>query len=91
MTDHGTGDFTMNFTTAMPDTGYSAVGTAGYNSGQIVLGLTGSGTEHLQQLWILICVNYNSNLSWMRNIYFSNGGEVKCLKLFTHKKMVLLQ
>ena len=45
MTDHGTGDFTMNFTTAMPDTGYSAVGTAGYNSGQIVLGLTGSGTE----------------------------------------------
>ena len=45
ITDHGTGDFTMNFTTAMPDTGYSAVGTAGYNSGQIVLGLTGSGTE----------------------------------------------
>tara|TARA_S200000501_G_scaffold376231_1_gene430553 strand:+ start:878 stop:1732 length:855 start_codon:yes stop_codon:yes gene_type:complete len=45
MTDHGTGDFTMNFTTAMPDTGYSAVGTAGYNSGIIVLGLTGSGTE----------------------------------------------
>ena len=45
MTDHGTGDFTMNFTTAMPDTGYSAVGTAGYNSGQIVLGLTGSGSE----------------------------------------------
>ena len=35
----------MNFTTAMPDTGYSAVGTAGYNSGIIVLGLTGSGTE----------------------------------------------
>ena len=45
ITDHGTGDFTMNFTTAMPDTGYSAVGTAGYNSGIIVLGLTGSGTE----------------------------------------------
>ena len=35
----------MNFTTAMPDTGYSMVGTAGYNSGIIVLGLTGSGTE----------------------------------------------
>ena len=33
------------FTTAMPDTGYSAVNTAGYNSGQIVLELTGSGTE----------------------------------------------
>ncbi len=44
MTDHGTGDFTMNFTTAMPDTGYSMVGTAGHNSGVIVLGLTGGGT-----------------------------------------------
>ena len=45
MTDHGTGDFTMNFTTAMPDTGYSMVGTAGYNSGVIVLGLTAGGTH----------------------------------------------
>ena len=45
MTDHGTGDFTMNFTTAMPDTGYSMVGQAGYNSGLIVLGLTGGGTN----------------------------------------------
>ena len=45
ITDHGTGDFTMNFTTAMPDTGYSMVGTAGYNSGVIVLGLTASGTH----------------------------------------------
>tara|TARA_Y100001937_G_scaffold63542_1_gene87095 strand:+ start:205 stop:615 length:411 start_codon:yes stop_codon:yes gene_type:complete len=45
MTDHGTGDFTMNFTTAMPDTGYSMVGTAGYNSGVIVLGLTAAGTS----------------------------------------------
>jgi len=45
ITDHGTGDFTMNFTTAMPDTGYSAVGTAGFNSGLIVFGLTGAGAE----------------------------------------------
>ena len=45
MTDHGTGDFTMNFTNAMPDTGYSMVGQAGYNSGLIVLGLTGGGTN----------------------------------------------
>tara|TARA_B100000609_G_scaffold64151_1_gene50600 strand:- start:532 stop:1533 length:1002 start_codon:yes stop_codon:yes gene_type:complete len=45
MTDHGTGDFTMNFLTAMPDTGYSMVGSAGYNSGQIVLGLTAAGTS----------------------------------------------
>ena len=45
MTDHGTGDFTMNFTTAMPDTGYAMVGSAGYNSGQVMLGLTGGGTN----------------------------------------------
>ena len=43
MTDHGTGDFTMNFTNAMPDTGYAMVGSAGYNSGQVMLGLTGGG------------------------------------------------
>ena len=45
ITDHGTGDFTMNFTTAMPDTGYTMNGTAGYNSGVVVLGLTASGTH----------------------------------------------
>ena len=64
ITDHGTGDFTMNFTTAMPDTGYSAVGTAGYNSGQIVLGLTGSGTESVPTtsgFRFSIRANYNNN------------------------------
>ena len=45
MTDHGTGDFTMNFTTAMPDNGYAMVGNAGYNSGQVMIGLTGAGTN----------------------------------------------
>ena len=29
ITDNGTGNYTMNYTTAMPDTGYSAVGTCG--------------------------------------------------------------
>ena len=29
ITDNGTGDYTVNFTTAMPDVNYSAVGTAG--------------------------------------------------------------
>ena len=28
ITDNGTGDYTVNFTTAMPDANYSAVGTA---------------------------------------------------------------
>ena len=35
----------MNFTTAMPDTGYTMNGTAGYNSGVVFLGLTGGGTN----------------------------------------------
>ena len=29
ITDNGTGDYTMNFTTAMPDTNYSFLGSAG--------------------------------------------------------------
>ena len=41
--DYGTGDFGINFTTAMPDTGYAMVGNAGYNSGQVMIGLTGGG------------------------------------------------
>jgi hypothetical protein len=33
ITDNGTGDYTVNFTTAMPDANYAAVGmTAGFNS-----------------------------------------------------------
>jgi hypothetical protein len=32
ITDNGTGDYTINFTTAMPDTNYSLAGTAGNNS-----------------------------------------------------------
>ena len=73
MTDHGTGDFTMNFTTAMPDTGYSAVGTAGYNSGIIVLGLTGSGTESAPTtsgFRFTIRANYN-NASLMDEEYIN--------------------
>lgn len=31
ITDNGTGDYTVNFTTAMPDANYSYVGTAGRN------------------------------------------------------------
>ena len=32
ITDNGTGDYTVNFTTAMPDTAFSFCGTAGYES-----------------------------------------------------------
>ena len=71
MTDHGTGDFTMNFTTAMPDSAYCVVGTAGYNSGVIVLGLTGSGTHSSPQnngFRFTIRANYN-NASLMDEEY----------------------
>ena len=46
ITDNGTGDYTMNFTTAMPDTGYSAVGTCGSPSVShgIFMFVTGTGT-----------------------------------------------
>jgi len=33
ITDNGTGDYTVNFTTAMPDANYSATATAGEGSG----------------------------------------------------------
>jgi hypothetical protein len=32
ITDNGTGDYTVNFTTAMPDVNYSATATAGSNN-----------------------------------------------------------
>lgn len=31
LTDNGAGDYTVNFSTSMPDTGYSAVGQCGYS------------------------------------------------------------
>ena len=34
ITDNGTGDYTVNFTTAMPDANYATTGTAGNPSGQ---------------------------------------------------------
>ena len=33
ITDNGTGDYTVNFTTAMPDANYSAIGSAGTGAG----------------------------------------------------------
>ena len=33
ITDNGTGDYTVNFTTAMPDANYSAVAASNYNAG----------------------------------------------------------
>lgn len=33
ITDNGTGDYTVNFTTAMPDANYTTTGTANFSSG----------------------------------------------------------
>jgi hypothetical protein len=35
ITDNGTGDYTVNFTTAMPDANYSTVGTSSFDTGTI--------------------------------------------------------
>jgi hypothetical protein len=46
ISDNGTGNYTMNFTTAMPDTNYSAVGTCGSPSVShgIFMFVKGTGT-----------------------------------------------
>ena len=46
ITDNGTGDYTVNFTTAMTDTNYSAIGTCGSPAGAhgIVTFFAGTGT-----------------------------------------------
>jgi hypothetical protein len=45
ITDNGTGDYTVNFTTAMPDANYSVVGTCrGQNDVDANSTITGSGT-----------------------------------------------
>lgn len=36
ITDNGTGDYTVNFTTAMPDTNYMSSGMAGFNSTNLI-------------------------------------------------------
>ena len=42
ITDNGTGDYTVNFTTAMPDANYSVSGLAGRTTGDSFLGFAGA-------------------------------------------------
>jgi hypothetical protein len=44
ITDNGTGDYTVNFTTAMPDVNYSATGNVGNNNIRCVLCFTSTAT-----------------------------------------------
>ena len=71
VTDNDTGDFTMNFTTAMPDTNYGVLGTTGYNDTSLNIGLTASGTHAAfttSAMRFTVNVNYNSSLSDERYI-----------------------
>ena len=43
LTDNGTGDYTVTFSTAMPDTNYAAVGIASSNGGNGAIGVNTSG------------------------------------------------
>lgn len=43
ITDNGTGDYTINFTTAMPDANYSCVGCTGANSAGVTVNAPYSG------------------------------------------------
>ena len=71
VTDNATGDFTMNFTTAMSDTNFGVLGTTGYNDTSLNIGLTSSGTHAAfttTAMRFVVCVNYNSSLSDERYI-----------------------
>ena len=50
ITDNGTGDYTVNFTTAMPNANYSTVMTAGGGATGQIMGLSAAGTLYPTQL-----------------------------------------
>ena len=71
VTDNATGDFTMNFTNAMPDANYAIVAGVGFNDMSINIGITGSGNHQAPTTSAMrFCVNanYNSDLSDERYI-----------------------
>ena len=71
VTDNATGDFTMNFTNAMPDANYAIVAGVGYNDMSINIGITGSGNHSAPTTSAMrFCVNanYSSSLSDERYI-----------------------
>lgn len=66
VTDNATGDFTMNFTNAMPDANYGCFGACGYNDTNPNIGIKSDGTSAdptTSALRWCVCVNYNSSLS----------------------------
>ena len=71
VTDNNTGDFTMNFTTAISDANYAVIGEVGYNDSSINTAITSSGTHQAPTTTTMrfcVGVNYNSSLSDERYI-----------------------
>ena len=71
VTDHSTGSFSMNFTTAMVDANYAIVGAVGYNDTSLNIGITHLGTNSVPtttSMRFSVAVNYSSGLSDERYI-----------------------
>jgi hypothetical protein len=70
ITDNGTGDYTVNFTTAMPDVNYAVSGSARYttstNSMYLAIGASGAGGT------------YSTSAVQVRSVSFSNGADFDC-------------
>ena len=64
ITDNGTGDYTVNFTTAMADTNFATVSTGEWTSG-----LTGANVSTMSQTTSTLSVNY----ARVRYINFANN------------------
>jgi len=66
ITDNGTGDYTVNFTTAMPDANYSAVATCSRNDGGTTtrsIGILESGVYSTTAVRVLCEVSNGTNQS----------------------------
>jgi hypothetical protein len=60
ITDNGTGDYTLNFTTAMPDANYSVSGVTGVGTADAMIGLSG-GTAQTASLVRFVTINSAAN------------------------------
>lgn len=71
ITDNGTGDYTVNFTTAMSDVNYSVGGTAGATIAQLVMSPYSAATMLTTSVRVLV-TNTNS----------ANDNPVCCVQIF---------
>ena len=57
ITDNGTGDYTVNFTTAMTDRNYSINATANFSAGTSWVATPKAGTKPTTAAFTLLCAN----------------------------------